>query len=264
MRMLPFLLALALALAAPAYAQPGADEKSEVCADRPGLASSTCIVERNRVQVELAIDWSFQQDGDARTDTLLAGDTVVRVGVDQKTEVQFGWTAFGQVRDRVTTERTRDDSAGDAFVGLRRSLFDDGGVAAALQGRFFLPVGGSAIGAGDWGAELLIPVTFDLGMGELALTPSIAAAADADRRGRHLAYGLAAGFGFSLSRRLSAVIDLSLARDEDPLGHSNEALAALALAYLINDNLQVDAGAVIGLNRDSPDLQLYLGAAQRF
>jgi hypothetical protein len=60
------------------------------------------------------------------------------------------------------------------------------------------------------------------------------------------------------------VIDLSLARDEDPSGHTTEALAALALAYLINNNLQIDAGAVIGLNDDSADLQLYVGAAQRF
>ncbi len=261
--MLPFLLAMMLA--APAYAQPAAEEEeSDICADRPGLASSTCVVEKNKVQVELAIDWSFQKDGDARTDTLLAGDTVVRVGVDERTEVQLGWTAFGHVRDRVGQAVTRDDSVGDAFVGVRRSLYETDKFAVALQGRFFLPIGGSAIGAGDWGAELLVPLTFSAGEIDLALTPSIAAAADADRRGRHLAYGLTAGAGFNLSKKLSAVIDLALARDEDPLGHSTEALAALALAYLINNNLQIDAGAVIGLNEDSADLELYVGAAQRF
>ena len=263
MRML--LCLLALAVAAPAYAQPGAaEEESEICADRPGLASSTCIVERNKVQVELAIDWSFQEDGDARTDTLLAGDTVVRIGVDERTEVQFGWTAFVRVRDRIGAEVTRDDSVGDAFVGVRRSLYDKDGVAVALQGRFSLPIGGSAIGAGDWGAELLVPFTCEVGELDLAVTPSIAAATDADRRGRHLAYGLTAGAGFNLSKRLSTVIDLAVARDEDPLGHSTEVLAALALAYLINNNLQIDAGAVIGLNEDSADLELYVGAAQRF
>jgi hypothetical protein len=262
MRMLPFLLALTFA--APAYAQPAQEEETEICADRPGLASSTCIVERNKVQVELAIDWSFQEDGDARTDTLLAGDTVVRIGVDERTEVQFGWTAFGRVSDRVGQDVTSDESVGDAFVGVRRSLYDQDGVAIAVQGRFSLPIGGSAIGAGDWGAELLVPLTFEAGGVDLALTPSIAAATDADRRGRHLAYGLSAGVGFDLSKRLSTVLDLSIARDEDPLGHSTEALAALALAYLVNNNLQIDAGAVIGLNEDSTDLALYIGAAQRF
>lgn len=263
MRMLSIILALTLAT--PAHAQPTAEpEESEICADRPGLASSTCIVERDRVQVELAVDWSFQEDGGARTDTLLAGDTVVRIGVDERTEVQFGWTAFGRVLERVGPERTSDDSVGDAFLGVRRILYDKGGVALALQGRFSLPIGGSAIGAGDWGAELLVPLTFEVGQFDLALTPSIGAAPDADRRGRHLAYSLTAGAGFSLSKRLSAVLDLSIARDEDPLGHTTEALAAAALAYLVNNNLQIDTGAVIGLNRDSADLQLYVGAAKRF
>jgi hypothetical protein len=259
------LLALfALAMAAPAHAQPAAEEEPEICADRPGLASSTCIVAPRRVQVELAIDWSFQDDGDTRTDILLAGDTVVRVGVDERTEVQFGWTAFGRVRERAAGLVTSDDSVGDAFLGVRRTLYETEKMAVALQGRFSLPIGGSAIGAGDWGAELLLPFTFAVGESELALTPSIAAAPDADRRGRHLAYGLTVGFGFNLSKRLSAVVDLAIARDEDPLGHTTEALAAFALAYLVNPSLQLDAGAVIGLNEDSADLELYLGAAQRF
>ena len=133
-----------------------------------------------------------------------------------------------------------------------------------MQGRFSLPIGGSAIGAGDWGAELLVPLGFEIGESELLITPSIAAAPDADRRGRHLAYGLAAGFGFNLSKRLSAVMDLAVTRDQDPLGTTTEAVAAFALAYLIANDLQVDAGAVIGLNQDAADLELYVGAAKRF
>jgi hypothetical protein len=41
-------------------------------------------------------------------------------------------------------------------------------------------------------------------------------------------------------------------------------VAAFALAYLIANDLQVDAGAVIGLNQDAADLELYVGAAKRF
>jgi hypothetical protein len=59
-------------------------------------------------------------------------------------------------------------------------------------------------------------------------------------------------------------MDLALARDEDPLGTTNEAVAAFALAFLAANDLQLDAGAVIGLNRDAADLELYIGAAKRF
>jgi hypothetical protein len=263
MRWLLFLLALTLAV--PTHAQPAPEAEGDICADRGGLASSTCVVGKGRVNVELGIDWSFQEDGDDRTDTLLAGDAVVRIGIDERTEVRIGWTAFGRVRERAVGQVTSDDSAGDAFVGVRRLLHQTDTVAVALQGRFGLPIGGSAIGAGDWGAELLVPFEFTLNKTtSLLLTPSIAAAPDADRRGRHLAYGFAAGLGVKFSRQLSSQIDLSIARDEDPLGHGTEALAGLAFTYLVSPDLQLDAGAVIGLGEDAADLELYLGAAKRF
>ena len=37
-----------------------------------------------------------------------------------------------------------------------------------------------------------------------------------------------------------------------------------ALAWLVKDNLQFDVGANFGLTRESPNLQLYAGIAQRF
>jgi hypothetical protein len=254
-----------LCAASSAVAQPAAPQEEEaLCADRPGLSSSTCTVEPGRVQVELAIDWSFQEEGGSRTDTVLAGDTVVRVGLDEQTELQAGWTAYGHVRERSGGIVTRNNSVGDAFVGLRRALHDRDGFSAAVQGRISIPIGGDAIGAGDWGAELRVPLALERGGHTLLLTPAIAAAPDADGDGRHLAYGLVAGFGFNLSERLSAVLDLAVSRDEDPLDATTQALAAFALALEVTKNLQLDAGLVLGLNRQSPDLELYLGAAGRF
>jgi hypothetical protein len=259
-------LILGLFMASPALAQPPEPEEEEeaLCADRPGLASSTCTVEPGRTQVELAVDWSFQEEGDSRTDTILAGDTVVRVGIDEQTELQAGWTAYGHVRERISGVVTRDDGVGDAFVGVRRGVYERNGFSAALQGRVSLPIGGNAIGAGDWGAELLVPLGLERGGVELLVTPAIAAAPDSDGDGRHLAYGLTAGIGFNLSERLSAVLDLSVARDDDPLDATTTVLAAIAFALEVSKNFQLDAGAVFGLNRDSPDLELYVGAASRF
>lgn len=124
---LPILLA-AILLPSTALAQTAAEQEGEdaICADRPGIASSTCTVPARRVQVELAVDWSFQEEGDDRNDTLLAGDTLVRVGVGERTELQFGWTAYGRVRDRTAGVRSRDDSVGDAMVGIRHRLFEQG------------------------------------------------------------------------------------------------------------------------------------------
>jgi hypothetical protein len=53
-------------------------------------------------------------------------------------------------------------------------------------------------------------------------------------------------------------------RDEDPAGHATQALASLSFAWQPRSNLQLDMGAVAGLNSASPDVELYLGIARRF
>lgn len=40
--------------------------------------------------------------------------------------------------------------------------------------------------------------------------------------------------------------------------------ADVAAAYLVAPTLQLDAGANFGLNRDTPDAQLYVGVSKRF
>jgi hypothetical protein len=52
-------------------------------------------------------------------------------------------------------------------------------------------------------------------------------------------------------------------RDEDPSGHKTEWLAGLSAAWMAKDDLQLDAGANLGLH-GAPDVQLYLGVSRRF
>ena len=46
------------------------------------------------------IDWTRDDGPDARTDTILAADTLVRIGVTDRAELQLGWTPFGHQRTR--------------------------------------------------------------------------------------------------------------------------------------------------------------------
>ncbi|NML09746.1 transporter [Sphingobium sp. AR-3-1] len=259
--------AAALALA-PGMAM--AQEPRDLCADRPGLGTPACTVEPGRMVVELGLgDWTRQQDISTRTDTIQAGDALVRLGLGDHLEAQVGWTAYGHVRtrDRLSGLVEKDSGVGDVQVALRRNLSspDGSGFSIAIMPYVSLPAGGSAIGAGDWGAGLIVPVSFDLGGGlSLGLTPQIDAAVDGDRDGRHVAYGSVAGLGFSLSDSVSGTIEAQVTRDEDPAGHATEALAGLSFAWQPSDDMQFDIGTNIGLNADSPDSQAYLGVVRRF
>ncbi|PCD03695.1 hypothetical protein COC42_04905 [Sphingomonas spermidinifaciens] len=258
-RDLPLLAALT-AVAAPAPAQ---DEP--ICADRPGVGTPPCVTERGRVVAELgAVSWTLDREGGARTDTIVAGDVLTRIGIGGGTELQLGWTAFGHVRGRMDGAVESVSGIGDVTVGVLKGVVDGDGVALSVLGRATLPLGGAAIGAGDWSASLLVPVEVDLGGPlSLGLTPSIAAEVDQDRRGRHLAYGLVTGLTADFETHLFG-IELAVDRDDDPAGQGTPMVLAFSGGWRPDPNLQFDAGTNLGLNDDADDLQLYVGLSKRF
>ncbi len=255
-------VAVLLALAAPAHA-----ELREFCASRPGLGTPACTVDPGHVMVEVGLaDWTRDNSADARNDTVLFGDTLVRVGLDDRTEAQVGWTPYGhvRVRDKASGLVTRAGGTGDVSLGLRRSVSGPGG-SVAIQPFVTVPVGGSAIGAGDWGAGVIVPIGFDLGHDvQLSLSPEIDAAVNASGSGRHLAYGSVIGLSAPLAKGLSGTIEFQAVRDEDTAGATTQAFASASLAWMVGANTQLDLGGVAGFNRDSPDAEVYVGIARRF
>lgn len=251
-----------LALAAPAQA-----ELREFCASRPGLGTPACTVDPGHVVVEVgATDWTLDDNSDERTDTFLLGDFTVRIGLDDKTEAQVGWTPYGhvRVRDNTTGLITHAGGVGDVTVALRRSLSGPNG-PIAVQPYVTVPVGGEAIGAGDWGAGIIVPIGFDLGHDvQLSLTPQIEAAVNESGSGRHLAYGSVVGLSVPLARAVKGMVEFQAMRDEDPSSKTTQTFASASIAWLAGPNTQFDFGEVTGLNSDSPDVELYVGIAHRF
>jgi hypothetical protein len=215
------------------------------------------------------VDWTRDSQPDSMTDTILAGDLLLRLGLGDTLEAQLGWTAYGHVRtwDRATGLVTRRTSTGDISLALRQNLLHPDGSHTALAVMPFvtLPTGGAAIGTGSWTAGMLVPVSFELPAGlALALTPEVDDAADQNDDHHHLAFGSVIGLSGSLTPQISATAELSGFRDEDPAGHRTEYLAGVSLTWQPRDDLQLDMGANLGLDRAAPGTELYFGIARRF
>ncbi|MFD1788833.1 transporter [Sphingomonas floccifaciens] len=263
MRILPILLTALVAT--PAQAQGLRD----FCADRPGLGTPACTLDPGHVMAETGLaDWTLDRSAGQRTDTTTLADTLLRIGLDAQTEAQVGWTAVGLQRQRDASGMVeRSAGVGDMTLALRRNFSnpDGSGVSVAAMGIASLPTGGQTIGAGDWGAAMLVPMSVDLPGGlNLQLTPEVDAAVDEDRHGRHLTYGSVVGLQLPFGKSLSATGELSVFRDDDPGQHVTKSIAGVSLGWQRGKNLQFDAGANVGLNRTTDDLELYVGVARRF
>jgi hypothetical protein len=268
-------LALSSALVAVCASFSGAIPASaqslrDLCADRPGLGTPPCTVDKGHLVVEAGLaDWTHEKDANTRTDTLTTGDILLRLGITDDMEVQAGWTAFGHVRDRdrETGMLSHSSGIGDLTLALRQNLRnpDGSGFSVAAMPYVILPTGGRAIGAGDAAFGLLVPLSFSLNDSvTLSLTPEADAAVDEDRHGRHLAYGSVFGLEIDLAQSLTGTMEFQAMRDDDPSGHTTRALANLSLGWQSGDNMQFDIGGIAGLNHDSPDAEIYAGITRRF
>ena len=247
-----------------------AEALRDFCPDRPGLGTPPCTIDPGHFDVELGLaDWTLDRSPGLREDTIEAGQLLVRIGLSGSLEAQLGWTAFGHVRtrDRASGSVASASGVGDLTLALRQNLArpDGSGFSLAVMPFATLPTGNEVIGAGEWTAGLLVPASYDLGgRVQLGLTAWAEAAADEDRSGRHLAYGGVVGLALPLADSIGATFEVAASRDQDPSGHSTEWLAGLSAGWMARDDLQIDAGANIGLNGAAADVQLYVGVSRRF
>ncbi len=260
-----FLMMALSTITAPAYA-----EQRDLCADRPGIGTPPCTVAPGHVMIELGLgDWTHDVSAGVQSDMVQTGQVTARIGIDEHTEFQMGWGGYAWNRNKDLTSGLVDKvrGGGDLSVGILRNLQnpDGSGTSIALGGFVSLPIGKSGIGAGNWSASILIPMSLTLSnqIG-LSLTPEIDAAPNASGDGQHLAYGNTVGLSFSLPEQISLTPEIAWAHDDDPTGKSSSFLAGLSLAYLASPDWQLDVGANIGLNANAPAQEMYFGVARRF
>ena len=207
-------------------------------------------------------EWDHSADASGTDDSETFGDLLLRVGVSQSAEVQFGLTSFtlDRMRDRATGALARTLGVGDAFLGVRRGLAGPNGPVAIEAF-----VSASPGHASRWSAGMLLPASVDLpGDFQLALTPEVDLAADADGSGRHVAYGGVVGLSRNIAATVSLAGELAVFEDADPAGHSLDARFAGSLAWQATPRLQVDFEADAGLSAGAPDVALMIGFAGRF
>ena len=70
--------------------------------------------------------------------------------------------------------------------------------------------------------------------------------------------------GIAATPQLSLTAELWGSWDWDPAGTTRQYSADGAVAYLLSNSIQLDAGANFGLNRNTPDVELYAGVSKRF
>lgn len=257
-----------LGCASAAHAQ---DDLRPLCPDRPGKGTSACTVDQGHFQLEVdAFDATYDRNGALKTTTTIIASPQLKYGVTDRLDLEISLSPYVQVqeRDRVTHTKQTDSGIGDLYVRGKGMLSDDGAsVTAAIEPFVKLPTANKALGNGAVEGGLLLPLSFAIDdTWSVGATPELDLLKDANGNGHHATAVYVAGLGRGFDGGLSAGIELWGASDFDPAGTTSQYSFDVSGAWQPDDlaDWQFDGGVNFGLNRNTPDLQIYTGVSKRF
>jgi hypothetical protein len=266
MRTIIGLAAAAALLAGAAHAD---DKLRDLCPDRPGKGTSACTVDRGNWQLEVdAVDVTRDRSGGATTDNWLIAAPTLKYGVTDTLDLEVGFNSWQVVRtrDHATGATAFDSGVGDVYLRAK-GIVSQGPLTVALEPFVKLPTAKSGLGNGKVEAGLVLPMSAGLSGGwGLGVTAEGDDLADASGHGHHGAGSLTLGLSHGAPGGLNLGVELWGGWDFDPAGHSSQASVDVSAAWIppATADLQLDGGANFGLNRQTPQAQLYVGVSRRF
>lgn len=274
MRSVPALAAaLFLSATAGAAAAQSADpsaQRSEpaLCTDRPTKSNAVCTVPPGKLQIETDLpNWTRTDAAGTRTDVVLYANPYVKYGLGPSTDVEVNWAPYQTVRVREGDAVDRLNGVGDVYLRVKqRFTGPDARLQVGIIPFVKVPTARRGIGNREWEGGVALPVQYALPRGWILTTsPEVDLLADgADPNKRHAQLVATANVGKALSSNVTAYAELWTAQNFDPAGTVRQYSADAAVAWLVRPRLQLDLGGNFGLNRATPDAQVYLGLSTRF
>jgi hypothetical protein len=249
-------------------ATASAAEEQPICAARPGKATSTCTVPAGRVQLEIGLaDWSVQKLPGERDTALIVGETTFKYGLTDRSDIEVDVTPWQRVTSRAGAAHDSASGFGDVVVSYKQQVTASNSTLQVTMLPYVkVPTARRELGNGKWEAGLLVPIGYAIPKSPLSLnlTPEIDWLADADGSGHHVAMTQVASLGLQINAKLNLSAELWGQWDWDRSGTTQQSSADGSVAYLLSNDVQLDAGANFGLNRNTPDVELYTGVSVRF
>lgn len=248
-------------------AEDDSTDPGPICTDRPTKSNAACTVPEGMLQIETDLfSWTRIASGPARTDVLVYTNPVVKYGIGPNSDIQLGIAPLVEVRTRAGGQTASQSGVGDLTLRFKQRLSGpDDKVQVALLPFVKAPIAERGIGNGEWEGGLIVPVQMPVGGATLTLAPQLNLLAGAIApEDRHLEFQGVVNLAVPINARTTLAGELWTSQNWDPSGTVRQYSVDAAVSHLLNDELQIDIGGNFGLNRDTPDVQMYVGVSARF
>jgi len=235
---------------------------AEFCADRPGLATGTCIAAAGSPQAETSlVEWGHTKSASDQTNEFAIGATRLRFGIEENTDVQVAFTPFNYSH---TDGEHSVSGVGDLYLAVKHRFIRGDTVQMAALPFMKLPIAKESIGNRKVEFGILLPTEIGLrAPWSLTITPEADWNANQDGSGHHWKLSVAASIGLDIAKNWSLALDGLIGMERDRVTRQDDAVG-LSIAHQLRPNLQVDAETDLGLSSEEPGVRLVTGFAARF
>jgi len=243
-------------------------DDQQICADRPGKTTSPCTVPAGHFQVETAFaDYTLQKSAGERDTLLTLGETTVKYGVDERTDIEIDIAPWARGTSRIAGTTHAVSGVGDTNLIVKHEFTSsDAPLQVSAYPFVKIPTARKPAGNGKVEGGLVIPIEYSIADSPFSITasPELDLLANASGHGHHAAMVQAVSFGWQASKALNLSAELFHQWDWDPSGTTQQSSFDLAAAYVARRDLQFDGGVNFGIDRTAPDVELYVGFAKQF
>jgi len=238
--------------------------------DRPTKSNVPYTVDAGHFQYEMDLfNFASMKTGTVRTDTWLVPNPTLKVGLTSNIDLEFNLAPFASVHscDSASGISSTISGSSDLFARMKINLWgNDGGTSAfALIPYVKAPTAPVGIGNGATEGGVIAPLSFSLPNDfTLLFNSEVDALKDKTGSGHHANFINLVNLSRPIVKDVTLYVELWSDVNNDPTAKVTQYSFDTALAWTIKPNFQLDVGANFGLNRETPAVEVYIGAAQRF
>jgi hypothetical protein len=239
----------------------------DMATDRPDKTESPYTVDAGRIQIETDLV-AYTYDG-ADGLTTRAFDVLpfnLKLGLTHDTDLQFLYGAYSHVHTSGGGLTEKDNGFGDLVVRVKHNIWgnDGGPTAFGVMPFVKLPTNDMASLNDDVEGGVIVPLAIDLGRGMgLGLMTEIDILKAESGSGYEPTFINSASLSFGLTDRLGMYVEAYVERSAES-GAETIVTVDTGFTYAVTDNLQLDAGANIGVTDAADDLNVFAGISRRF
>ena len=248
----------------------------DLSTDRPDQTESPYTVDAGHLQVEMDMSF-FSRDEhnpeleDMREDTLLIAATNFRIGLLSNFELNFIFEPYVNVDSENRSGGVNDERKGFGDVTVRAKVNfwgnDGGKTAFAVLPSLKIPTNSGKVGNNDIEGGVIFPFALELGE-RISLGTHFGLdfvrndPGDADKYSTDFVFSAALGIdlGGGLGCYLETFNAINSAGGSDNWTSSFD----FGFTYLLNPDLQLDAGVNLGVTRIADDINVFVGLSRRW